>query len=68
MKLLGVIRCLTCCLVFVASTATAQISSVSVGDTITASDMNAIIAALNDAGVLNGNINLQVSSSSTGTC
>lgn len=36
MKLLRVIRCATCCLVFVASTATAQISSVSVGGTIKA--------------------------------
>ena len=66
MKLLGVTRCMTCCLVFVASTATAQLSSVSVGDTIRASEMNAIIAALNDAGVLDGNINLKASTSATG--
>ena len=66
MKLLGVTRCMTCCLVFVTSTATAQLSTVSVGDSIKASDMNAIIAALNDAGVLNGNINLKASTSATG--
>jgi len=44
----------------------AQIPNVSAGDTIKASDINAIIDALNAAGVLNGNIDLSLSTLTTG--
>jgi len=66
MKLLGVTRCMTCCFLCVASTATAQLSSVSVGGTIKASDINAIITALNDAAIPIGNLNLPASTPLTG--